>query len=109
MRATSPEETPSLSRFLSSVDARNPKGDPDILRWQYWENPFGAAISWVWDDDGKIVCHLARIPVPMILAGRVRQGAITVDAATAESHRQLGLFSRLLKAHDAHCCSIGIV
>src|SRR5207302_1847546 len=70
----------------------------EILRWQYWDNPFAAPVSWVWQDGGRIVAHYCGMPVPILFAGRAAVGAVGVDAATAPSHRGQGLFERLARA-----------
>jgi hypothetical protein len=70
----------------------------DITRWQYWDNPFAEAVSWVFDDGGRIVAHYAGMPVPITFAGADAVGAVGIDAATAPSHRGRGLFESLARA-----------
>lgn len=48
--------------MLAGATRANPKVDPDVMRWQYFENPFGSAVGWVWEDDGEVVCHLPGSP-----------------------------------------------
>lgn len=87
----------------------NPKVDPDIMRWQYWESPFGAAHRWVIEDAGRIVAHVARLPVPVLVGGRRAQGAIGVDVVTDPAYRDRGLYSSLRDTANADCCRRGLI
>jgi hypothetical protein len=78
------------------------------MRWQYWENPFGKASCWVYTDGGLIICHQARLPVPVCIDGRRACGVLTVDVATHADYRRHGLFSRLLKAANEAECEQGL-
>lgn len=95
--------------MLAGATRANPKVDPDVMRWQYFENPFGSAVGWVWEDDGEVVCHLARLPVPMLVGGRACRGAISVDGATSPSYRGRGLYARLNRRLNDDCAERGMV
>lgn len=94
--------------MLGAALPANPKVDPAIFHWQYYGNPFGEANCWVYEDEGRFVCHMARLPVAVRIGGRETLGAITVDAATDERYRKRGLFWKLLEAANADCCDQGI-
>jgi hypothetical protein len=56
------------------------------------------------DDDGKVVSHLARIPVPMLVDASPVNGALTVDAATLEAYRARGIYTQVrIYSNDASC------
>src|SRR4029077_1540423 len=73
------------------------KTDERIMQWQYWDNPYGPADSLAWVENGEVVCHCASLPVPIRTRGRARLGVISVDAATAPSHRGRHLYQHLLE------------
>lgn len=95
LRRATPADTEGIAGLLASVFPKNPKSDPDVLYWQYWTNPLAPAFSWVWEDEGKIVCHYAGLPVMILVAGRRTIGLLGVDAATHDDYRERGLFSQL--------------
>lgn len=103
LRRATPDDDQAVRRLLSDVLPGNSKVDPDVMRWQYWENPYGRPISFVWTDDGRIVCHYASIPVPLVVNHRPRRGLIGVDAATDPAYRGQGLFSQIV-AESAKVC-----
>ncbi len=95
LRRSGPEDTAGISRLLASTFPNNPKSDPDVLNWQYWDAPFGKTISWVWSMDEEIVCHLAHVALPLIADGKRILGSMTIDAATAPRFRERGLYQVL--------------
>jgi hypothetical protein len=108
MRRTDPDDTERLARFLGATFPQNPKSDPRVLRWQYWSDPYGDAVSWIWERSDEIVAHLARVPVPVLIAGRRCLGAMSADAATARAYRNRGLHAHLRVATNDDCCARGI-
>lgn len=98
LRRAGPEDTAGICRLLGEVNPGNPKADPRVVDWQYWSNPYGDAISVVWEEDGAIVSHVATVPVPLILDGRRVPGGLTVDAATSEPYRGRGIYSKVRQA-----------
>ncbi|MGH8885768.1 MAG: GNAT family N-acetyltransferase [Egibacteraceae bacterium] len=95
LRAGEPADTERICALLGAVFPDNPKARPEVYRWQYWDNPFGAPSVWVWEDAGEIVGHGGLYPVPGLLDGRRVLLGHAADAATAASHRGQGLYQRL--------------
>jgi RimJ/RimL family protein N-acetyltransferase len=108
LRPAGPDDTAALVRLLATVFPDNPKADPDVLRWQFWDDPFGRAASWVIEDGGELVCHFAVLPVPARLGGRRITAAKPADAATLPSHRGRGLMGLAARAVSAECRERGI-
>lgn len=108
LRHAGPEDTEAICALLADVFDENPKSDSAVLRWQYWDNPFGPASSWVCEDGGQIVGHLALIPIPLMIEGVPALGALAVDAAVKVSHRQKGIYEKLALAANADFCRRGI-
>lgn len=108
VRRATPEDTPAICGLLAASYDANPKADPAVLRWQYWEDPFGAARSWVAEAAGEVVCHWAAIPVPVRLGGREVPAAKGVDIATHPAYRRRGLFTRVALALLEDCRDAGL-
>jgi hypothetical protein len=109
LRRATPDDGPAIRELLSAVYAHNSKVDTDVMRWQYWDNPFGQAVSWIWTDAGKVVSHSARIPVEALVGGKRVRCGIGVDAATSPDYRRRGLYERLRSALHDDCCRQEIV
>src|SRR5688500_12336141 len=107
-RATS-EDTNGLVAMFSSVFDSNPKADATILRWQYWSNPFGDAVSHVWVDGERIVSHCARIPVPVLFEGTPAMAAFGAEATTAPEYSGQGLYTSARAAADLESCERGLL
>jgi len=103
-RRGTPADDELVRHLLSRILPGNPKNDADVMRWQYWQNPYGPAISFVCVDEDRVVCHYANIPVPLIVHGKPRMGLVGVDAATDPDYRGRGLFSRMI----AESASVGM-
>jgi GNAT superfamily N-acetyltransferase len=108
LRPAGPEDTEALCALIGRVFPDNPKADPDILRWQFWDNPFGRAASWVAADGDRLVCHFAVLPVPARLGGRRIRAAKPADAATDPDYRGQGLMGRAAAAVFEECRSRNI-
>jgi glycosyltransferase 2 family protein len=106
-RATSDDDE-AIRALLGRNFPENPKRFASFTRWQYWENPFGEASSWVWQAHGRVVAHWAAIPVPMVLDGRRVTGAKGVDIATDPAFRGRGLFRSLGEALRRDCAARAI-
>jgi len=98
VRRAGPEDTEAICALLTAVFPDNPKADPALLAWQYWDNPYGETASWVAEDGGEIVAHYAAFPIPGVLDGQPATLAMGADAATAESARGRGMFTKLARA-----------
>lgn len=103
LRRAGPSDDAGIRALLARTFPENVKAEAAFTRWQYWDNPFGAARSWVFEDAGRIVAHWAAVPVPMVLAGLPARGAKGVDGATDRDYRGRGLFRSLGQAMAADC------
>ncbi len=103
LRAAGPDDTDALCALIGRVFPDNPKADPAVLRWQFWDNPFGRAASWVMADGDRLVCHFAVLPVPARVEGRRVTAAKPADAATDPDYRGQGLMGRTARAVFAEC------
>ena len=65
------------------------------LRWQYYENPSGAAKVWVAREGGKIVASYTAIPHRIYANGRVATGWRVQNVVTLPEHRGQGLYHKL--------------
>lgn len=95
VRAADRTDDAGIRALLAACFPDNIKSRAAYTRWQYWDNPFGAARSWVAEAEGRIVSHWAAVPVPMILDGVEGLGAKGVDGATDPAYRGRGLFAEL--------------
>jgi GNAT superfamily N-acetyltransferase len=109
LRRATPADTTAIAALLAASYEDNPKADPDVLRWQYWANPFGAARSWVAERDGRLVSHWAAIPVPLRVEGRTVRAAKGVDIATLPAHRRQGLFARVAASLLDDCRDLDVL
>ena len=108
LRPAEPSDGPAISRLLAATFPNNPKVKSDVLRWQYWENPAGPAVSWVWEDAGEVISHSARLPVNATFDGEPALCGLAIDGATALTHRRRGLYERLRRALHEDCCARGM-
>jgi hypothetical protein len=65
------------------------------FRWQYYENPSGAAKVWVARESGKIVASYIAIPHRVYANGRVGIGWRVQNVVTLAEHRGQGLYHKL--------------
>lgn len=98
LRRAGRQDTAAICDLLTEVFADNPKADPAVLAWQYWDNPYGAASSWVAEENGEVIAHYAAFPIPGRLAGRPALLAMGADAATRPAARGRGVFTALAQA-----------
>lgn len=98
LRPAGADDDEALRALFAECFPDSPKTRPEIMRWQYWDNPFGAPVSYVHEDAGRIVSHYAGMAVPILFGGAAATGAVGIDAATAPSHRGRGLFESLARA-----------
>lgn|GEM_PF-2300680 len=107
LRSVGEEADPALRALVASAFPNNPKARAEITAWQWWKNPFGPTLAWVWVDEAdsdRIVAQYLAYCVPGVLDGRPCTLSLGVDAAVAPDHRGLGLFTPLSRAlyHDAN-------
>lgn len=77
----------------------------------YWQqtNPFGRNIRWVAECNGKIVGHIARIPLPIKMEKETLKGSIAGDAATHPNFRRRGIYRTLSESSWRDAIRDGIV
>lgn len=85
----------------------NPKARADIVAWQWWDNPFGETLVWVWDDGGRPVAQYVAYCVPGVLDGRPATLTCGVDAAVSPAYQGRRLFSPLSRALYDDCNAHG--
>lgn len=109
LRPTTPADTDALASLLGDVFDDNPKSDPAVLSWQFWDNPAGQAVSWVAvADDGELVGHYAVLPIAARINGSRAVLAKPADAAIVPRAQRQGLMGRIAKEVFADCVSRGI-
>lgn len=108
LRRAQPSDTAGICALLQTVFPDNPKADPAVYAWQYWDNPFGAPMSWVCEREGRIVGHAGLFRCPGWLGDRPRILGHGADAAIAADHRGRGLFSQLAARRYADAVQHGL-
>lgn len=94
-RRGTPEDTDAICALLGETFPGAAKSRPDILRWQYWDNPFGQTESAIAEADDGIVGHFMTFAVPGLVDGRRHVAGMGGDAATVPAARGRGVFSAL--------------
>ncbi len=107
VRATTPDEAPRLTAFLShafSMDVTAPFLDPALMRWKYWEPraDFDDPRSYVLERGGRIVGHVALWPAALETPAGPITGIQMIDWASdpAAPGAGAGLVQRLLRKYD---------
>jgi len=95
LRAASEADAEGIRQLIAATFPDNIKSDARVLTWQYWRNPFGPAISWVYDHDGRIIAHHSVIPYPAMLDGHRGLIGKSTDLAIHPDYRGRGLFPSL--------------
>lgn len=108
LRPAAVEDVAGICALLDRASPGNPKRDPQLLRWQYWRNPFGAPSSWVWTEGRRVVAHSGGFAVPLVLDGRAARGDWGADAATDPAYRRRGLFTAAARARFEAAADAGI-
>lgn len=88
-------DTEGICALLRRSFDGNPKSRPEVLDWQYWDNPFGAPTVWLWEDQGRPVGHYAVVPYAGKLDGRPGTIGIGIDAAIDPDYQGRQLFGPL--------------
>ncbi|HVA44583.1 MAG TPA: GNAT family N-acetyltransferase [Acidimicrobiales bacterium] len=108
IRPATVDDSAQIRVVLGGSFAGNPKTDEAVMAWQYWDNPFGPARSWVAEAEGRVVAHYAGICLPGVIGGAPATLALGVDAATDPAFRGLGLFESLARAVYADAGAAGM-
>jgi hypothetical protein len=75
--------------------------------WQYSQNPNGPALSDVAACDGRVVGHLASLPVRLERGTQTLDAAMWMDLMVHPQYRNLNTFLDLAQAHREHCAQAG--
>src|SRR5436190_20211335 len=87
LRRTTRDDVDAVARFLAANYEDNPKADPDVMRWQYWGNPYGGSLAMVFEAGGDIICHSACVYVPAQAGSERLMVSVGADSATADGSR----------------------
>lgn len=109
MDPTSPRELASTSRLLRRVFPKARHLTPDYLRWQYADNPDGAAVAcnaWLGEE---LVGHLGGVTMAGQVEGEPKRGVFLLNGAIDAAHRGKRLQSRISDAIFAEALRRGFV
>ncbi len=91
----SPAGIASITALLRQVfpDARH--FTEAVVRWEYVDNPDGAAVGFnAWMGE-ELAAHYVAIPLLARVSGREEKGLLSLNTATAPAHQGKGLFTKL--------------
>ena len=80
----------------------------ELWRWRYFDNPFGRATIDVAESGGRIVAHVATIPVALSNGRAEARGGLWADLMVHPQHRNLNQFLNLAETHTRDCRKDGI-
>jgi GNAT superfamily N-acetyltransferase len=95
LRRATADDIGTIVDLLAECFPNNPKADPEVMRWQYWDNPFGDAMVWLAFDGDRPVGTCSGFPIPARMNGRSILAAKGADAGTVPEARGQGLFPKL--------------
>jgi predicted N-acetyltransferase YhbS len=95
LREATEADIPAICEMFRRTFPDNAKGDEAILRWQYWENPYGPPVAWVWSDGPKIVGHYTCIRYAAKVDGLPAQVGMGIDASVDPDYQGRRLFNPL--------------
>lgn len=95
LRRAGPADDEAMRALLGAAFPNNPKTRTAMTRWQWWDNPFGETLAWVWDDGGEIVAQYVAICAPGWIEGRALTVTLGIDAAVAPAYQGRRLFTPL--------------
>ncbi|MEW4529448.1 MAG: GNAT family N-acetyltransferase [Maioricimonas sp. JB045] len=95
LRMVSPDDLPQLTGIVSRIHGLT--RSEDHLRWKYFDNPAGHAVSSVADVDGRVVGHLGAVTARYRIDGEVIRGCQEVDIFVDEDFRSARTFFRLYR------------
>ncbi len=108
LRAASVDDVGAVCSLMRRTFPDNAKADERILRWQYWENPFGPAVAWVWTDGPKVIGHFGCIRYAAYIGGVVSTIGVAIDAAIDPEYQGRRLFDPLTSALFADMAPSGM-
>jgi GNAT superfamily N-acetyltransferase len=103
LRTAGPDEDAALRQLNDLAFPDNPKARATLPAWQWWGNPFGDTLAWVWEDDGQIVGQYVAFFAPGLLHGRPARLTLGVDAAIHPDYQGRRLFTPLARALYDDC------
>jgi GNAT superfamily N-acetyltransferase len=65
--------------------------------WLYRDNPAGEGLIYIAEDNGKIICHHAIIPIWLKIGKELVLGSWGVDAMTHPQYRRQGIWEKVIK------------
>jgi predicted N-acetyltransferase YhbS len=107
VRPADPDDTPALTALLAEVFPANPKADPAVYAWNWWDHPLGPSAVVVAEAAGRVVGHAAVYAAPGRLGGVPVRLAHGGDAAVHPDHRGQGLFTTLARARAEAAAGLG--
>jgi len=108
LRAATRGDDEGMRAVIAAAFPENPKQRAEVTAWQYWDNPFGPTVAWVWEDDGRIVATYTAFPMPAVLDGTPALAGNGVDAAVDPAYQGKRLFAPLAKALYAGAAEAGM-
>ncbi|MCX5796545.1 MAG: GNAT family N-acetyltransferase [Elusimicrobia bacterium] len=100
-----PEDGPGMRELFALCHERELPAD--LWDWRYRGGPEGGALIDVAVDDGRVVGHLAALPVRLERGERTLAAALWVDLMVHPAHRNLDVFLEMAEANRAHCAAAG--
>jgi GNAT acetyltransferase-like protein len=97
LREASEADIPAICRLMRRAFPDNAKSHEEILRWQYWGNPYGPPVAWVWDDAGVVVGHHTCIRYAAMVEGKPATVGMGIDAAIDPDYQGRRLLTPLAK------------
>jgi hypothetical protein len=82
--------------------------DLDSWRWQYQENPYGHAITFLAKANGKIIGQYANVPINMKFDNRLLHSVLVIDLMVRNEFRRKGLFKMMGDACNSMLPKLGI-
>lgn len=98
LREATAADDAGMRAVIAAAFPDNPKRREEITAWQYWANPFGKTVAWVWEDEGRVVATYTAYPMPALLDGRSGLVGNGVDAAVDPAYQGRRLFEPLARA-----------
>lgn len=78
-----------------------------VVRWQYQENPEGAAVGFNAWHGAALAGHYVTLPMQATVDGKLEKGLLSLNTATHPSHQGKGLFTKLARATYEYAAQSG--
>jgi hypothetical protein len=95
LREATAADIPEIAAMFRRTFPDNAKSDEAILRWQYWNNPYGPPVAWVWSDGSKIVGNYTSIRYAAKVDGVATTIGMGIDASIDPDYQGRRLFHPL--------------